>query len=44
MPVARMAIEPEALIGVSGKLNITGSPGFAVTADPAIDVAPCVEF
>jgi hypothetical protein len=46
MPVARIAIEPEALIGVSGKLNISGALGFAAAAAGTLsdDDAPCPEF
>ena len=31
MPVARIAIDPEALMGVSGKLSIRGADGFAAS-------------
>src|SRR5580698_10916297 len=43
-PVARIATEPDALIGVSGKLNISGSPGFATATTPKEDDAGCPEF
>jgi hypothetical protein len=43
---ARMATEPEALIGVSGKLNVSGAPGFAAAVAAALsdDDALCPEF
>src|SRR5580658_2754126 len=43
-PVARIATEPDALIGVSGKLNISGSPGFAAATTPREDDAPWLKF
>src|SRR5271154_2740354 len=33
MPVARIAIEPEALMGVSGKLSISGAEGLAASGE-----------